>query len=595
MTQLTEIRHELRSLAARRRRARLVDALLLGGAMVVLALGAYFWLDRRFTLAVGSRAFLNGVLLLGLGWFAVRKLWPAWHRHEDAVDTALRFEHRRGIDADLTAALEFEPALVGGGDDEYSSDGETRYGSRSMTGAVVERVARDGRQWNFADEPVDAASRGRRLAGVAVVALGVAAVVVAPQFAQVFLQRVLLASPHYPSAVKIDGLTVNESAVTYGPDAPATIVPLGGSVAFALQLSGEVPEQAVVELTGSSGETTPLELARSESPGDERRVNEFRGVLPAAIEDLVGRVVAGDAYTDAFRLRVVPLPAAVVTLEVHPPAYAAEAALDVPPPGRLHASVLEGSDVAIQLVGANKRLTRAELTHGDDVYPLTAVDDGRTWRLDPTGTEFAAVARPIEFVIDVVDVDGFRLPDALRGSIALRADQPPSVSADVVTKFVLPEGRPTIFFHATDDLGVESLSIDRQVQRLDGTLTNDTVPVPIPLGEMRTDLSGKVPLDLTSLQLHKGERVTIRLTARDRRGDDPRATAQSEPFVLEVTDEQGLYEAMAETDQRSALKMDEIIQKQLMMTGRPSSPGLPPAPQNVPPIAPSPVPKSTTP
>ncbi|MCE9605880.1 MAG: hypothetical protein K8U03_13370, partial [Planctomycetia bacterium] len=64
----------------------------------------------------------------------------------------------------------------------------------------------------------------------------------------------------------------------------------------------------------------------------------------------------------------------------------------------------------------------------------------------------------------------------------------------------------------------------------------------------------------------------------DRSGDEHRAKAASEPFTLEVTDEQGLYEAMAETDQRSARKMDEIIQKQLLMTGRPAGTATP-APQ----------------
>jgi hypothetical protein len=104
-------------------------------------------------------------------------------------------------------------------------------------------------------------------------------------------------------------------------------------------------------------------------------------------------------------------------------------------------------------------------------------------------------------------------------------------------------------------------------------------------------------LDLAPLELHKGDRVTIRLEARDRNGDPNRATAQSEPFTLEVTDEQGLYEAMAETDQRSARKMDEIIQKQLLMTGKvgPAVGPLVPAPKPSASGTPSAAPSSTPP
>lgn len=584
MTQLAEIRSGLHDLASRRRRARAVDALLVGSAAAAVALFVYYRLDRALTLSVASRMFLDVVLVAGLGWFVLRKLGPSLISREDAIDTALRFERRHGIDADLVAALEFEPALAG-------VRGEaTAYGSTRLTAAVVDDVARSGRDWNFADEPTDAAPRRRRVLLAAVVVLGIVAAAAYPRFTAVFVERLLLASPHYPSNTQIETVTVNGKAVDLAtPAAVPLIVPLGRPTVFEVQTAERLPESATVELSGPTGGTASLELAAVAD-----RPHVFRGVLPAAIEDVTGRVVAGDAYTEPFRLRAVPLPTATVTLEVRPPAYAAEAALDVPPPGRLYAAVLEGSDVAVRVDGGNKPLAKVVLTHGETAYSLTSADGGRAWRLDPAKTEFARITKPIEFAIDVVDADGFTLLEPLRGGIALRPDQPPSVTADVVTKFVLPVGKPTIFYQAIDDLGVESLTVELDVQRLDGTTTTDAVPIPLPTDAARTALAGKFPLELVSLQLHKGERVAVRLTARDRRGSDPRATAHSEPFVLEVTDEQGLYEAMAETDQRSALKMDEIIQKQLLLgTGR-LTPPAPPRPAPTPP-APTASPSSTPP
>lgn len=581
MTQLAEIRSGLRDLASRRRRARAVDGLLVGAAAAAVALFAYYRLDRAMTLSVASRLFLDVVLAAGLGWFVVRKLGPAVWRRDDAIDTALRFERRHGIDADLVAALEFEPALAG------VHGNETSYGSARLTAAVVDDVARTGRDWNFASEPTDAAPRSRRIALAAVVVLGIVVALAYFRFTTIFVKRLLLGSPHYPSNTLIESVVVNGRAIDFATlGATPLIVPLGRPTVFEVQTADLPPESATVELSGPTGGAAALELTAVVD-----RPHLFRGVLPAAIEDVTGRVVAGDAYTETFQLRAVPLPTATVTLEVRPPAYAAGAALDVPPPGRLFAAVLEGSDVAVRVDGGNKPLAKVVLTHGETAYSLKSTDGGRAWRLEPAKTEFARITKPIEFTIDVVDADGFTLLEPLRGGIALRPDQPPSVAADVVTKFVLPTGKPTIFYQAIDDLGVESLTVEREVQRLDGKTTTDSVPIPLPTDAARTALAGKFPLELASLQLHKGERVTIRLTARDRRGADPRAAAQSEPFVLEVTDEQGLYEAMAETDQRSALKMDEIIQKQLLIgTGRPT----PTAPQPAP-APPAATPSSTLP
>jgi hypothetical protein len=263
----------------------------------------------------------------------------------------------------------------------------------------------------------------------------------------------------------------------------------------------------------------------------------------------------------------------------------------------LNAAVLEGSDVAVIVQCANKELQSAKLTIAGRKTTLVPVDEAKKqWRTDPTDAGLSDIRRQFEFQVHVEDTDGFEPAELLKGSIGLRPDLPPTVAAEIVTKWVLPTGKPSIAYEAGDDLGIQGLAVTRQVLRLDGSTATDRVEIPLVEPGPTTKLEGRFPLPLDGLQLAKGDKVTIRVEARDRRADAGRAVAQSEPHTLEVTDEQGLYEAMAETDQRSARKMDEIIQKQLMMTGRNSTgvaPPKPATPTSTPSSSATPAPAST--
>src|SRR5262249_37617396 len=153
-------------------------------------------LDRRMALNVASRVLIDLLLLAGVVWFVLKRLLPTLVRREDAIDTALRFERGRGIDADLVAALQFDAAS--------QEEVEAIYGSTRLTGAVIERAARSHRDWDFSQEPVDAAPASRRGMWVAVMLLSVIAALVYPRHAAIFLERLLLGSAHYPSDTQID-------------------------------------------------------------------------------------------------------------------------------------------------------------------------------------------------------------------------------------------------------------------------------------------------------------------------------------------------------------------------------------------------------
>jgi hypothetical protein len=85
----------------------------------------------------------------------------------------------------------------------------------------------------------------------------------------------------------------------------------------------------------------------------------------------------------------------------------------------------------------------------------------------------------------------------------------------------------------------------------------------VPAGQEARTLRGTHALDLAPLKLKAGDRLTIAVEALDFRGTLPGKPALSEPLVFDVTDERGVLAAMAESDERSAEKLDAIIQRQL--------------------------------
>ena len=578
MSEFDDLRRRLRAAGARRRSIRVGDALLLTMGVVTAATYVYYRLDRAASLVVPARLFLDLLWLIGSAWLTWRWVWPAASSREDEIDVALAIERHRADDEDLVAALQFENVLRSGI--------PTRYGSVALLEAVVERTS--ARADDF-DPSVDSVARPKpwqRHLSTAVLAAATLGIVLHSGHFAAFVQRALLGDAHYPSRTRIESVKINGAEIDVSHGArPRFVVAAGQPVRLELTVGGELPDAASVRLVDAAGEEGVVELKSDESSAASEELRRFAVDAAPPIGSVEAIIEVGDAYTDPIQIVVTPQPAVVVALDVTLPAYAAGADIPSPPPGRLAAAVLEGSRVEVRLTSANKTLKEATLTAEGRRYSLaaepTAGETGRAWRLDSAGTPLESVAAPLEFTIDWEDIDGFRLAQPLRGEITLRPDQPPTVSADVVTKYVLPAGKPSIAYRADDDLGLSRLSILRQVVRGDGSTTSDKVDIPLdgvieaaataaklgPAPGPRRSVAGKFSLDLASLQLAKGDRVTVRVEALDRADDPDRATAQSEPFTLEVTDEQGLYEAMAETDQRSALKMDEIVKKQETMTG----------------------------
>jgi hypothetical protein len=136
------------------------------------------------------------------------------------------------------------------------------------------------------------------------------------------------------------------------------------------------------------------------------------------------------------------------------------------------------------------------------------------------------------------------------------------VVAEVTTRSVMPEAHPKIFYGATDDYGLGKLRLRRSVIR-QGTLEPEELPpVDLPV-ENKPSYQGSSILDFKSLKLNKGDQLRVTIEAIDDRGQFEGKSSSSDPLVFSVTDKQGVYEAMLESDKLSDRQLDAIIRRQL--------------------------------
>ena len=218
-------------------------------------------------------------------------------------------------------------------------------------------------------------------------------------------------------------------------------------------------------------------------------------------------------------------------------------------------------------------------------YPLKREDDpaagtetpGLNWVLEPTADmPLAAVREAVHFALQITDADDQQLERPLEGIVRVRADAPPRVAAAVITQSVLPTAAPTIYLRATDDFGLASLVLVREVLHPDGqTEEGETAIYALPDAEPpQKNIEINYAFPLGPLKLSKGDSVKVTVRATDFRGrqkdgrlQDGKSTL-SEPLVFQVTDEQGVLAAMIEADRQSAAELKEMIQRQLVSENR---------------------------
>jgi hypothetical protein len=576
--------------ALRRRRSwarRATAGATLLAAMLGM-LGTVFLVDFAFALDVAQRLVVLALAAVAYFWTVRRHVAPYCGIRESEIDLALQVEQRESIDNDLVAAIQFErPAAV-------------QWGSQQLQAAVMHRAAAVERQADFLVDVAPAAMRRRLglLAAALLVSAGVG--LTWPDHVRVFARRLLLASVHYPSATAIEEIALDNRVVLirsrHGTQPEDISRPEGRPIRFSVAAGGRLPKAGYVTLRTQDGRQRRLELLPSQDagqgasvaePGDARR--RYLAHLPRLVEPISYQVHLGDAWSDPARVRMVPLPIVELRLTAIPPAYARQADADAAAdPFRRQLSALEGSEVRVGLESTNgKSLESARLmltnVEPSRAWSLARKDRaGLRWQLPAADTPFLRLERELRFEVQVVDQDGLRLETPLRGYVRIRPDRPPTCTASVVHRVVLPTAAPVVEYRANDDCALSAVRLCGKIERGPGSeKAGRSEGFSIPLVELagpiltdRLPVSGRYRLDLAALperassdpatyRLAKGDRLELRVEAVDYRGATAGQVCRSEPIVLEISDESGVLTAISEADKKSEERLGEIIKRQL--------------------------------
>ncbi len=593
----------LRSRLNRLRRRRAMVRKTTAWSAVVLAVlwlvAAVFVVDLLLFMDIPQRLVALCLSVLIVGWAFWRYTKPWVGVKEDLIDVALLVEKHQHIDSDLVAALQFQ--------ETEAAD----WGSPQLESAVISYVEEFSPSLDVF-EGFTYRRFKRRLAWLAgTVAVLIGAVLIFPDYAEAFANRMLLGSMRYPTDTQIERVALNGKTVLVQGGEPVTITCAYGSpLDFEVLGQGQLPEKGRVRLqTESLENAVEIELNRGVSaepamatdpavknpriPGTqssgasrsaeiETPANKtegqavYHGRLPRLVNSVSCLVYLGDTWTEPLEVKVIPLPVVTVTLDPHPPSYAvAGEKEEAVREGTRQIAVVEGSSVTVDLKSTNKPLAKAVLTVDEKTYPLTRRDEkGRRWTLAGPASPLHEIRQPLRYRVQVEDQDGLALEQPIEGYIRIRADRNPRIQPpELVTQLVLPKAKPTVDFHVSDDFGLSRLAVKVQVVRKvpltedDPTDMMDQVDhisrdmlIVKPSEQPERSLSGRYALVLESFKLSPGDELKVTLEAFDYRGPFEPQSSISEPLVLKVTDVQGILMGMRNTDERSAQSLDHIIE-----------------------------------
>jgi len=575
---LAALRARIAQVGRRRRGVRRLSAASRIAVAVLLVAGALFLVDWMFAPGRFARLIMLLVAAAAVARVFWRRVRPGLAARETEAEIALLIEKQHGIDSDLVAALEF-------------ANGSAAPGSADLRGAVVDYVADFGRTWQMPREAIDPKLR-RRLGWLAVAVASVAAAVaVRPDFAAAFIDRMLLGRAHYPTRTRIESLTVGGTSVDPAPWAAASVAcPLGRPIGFKVGIAGETPRLARLRVASvETGGTTEIELV----PDTADRPTTYAARLPRLAESVDVQVFAGDAWTEPVRVRAIAPPLVDVALSSKMPAYAG-GRMERATQGARQVTVLEGSRVDLAVRCTNKSLASATLVIDGGEHqlaPRTGDGDGGArerateWTISGDRSPLSRLDRTVTYEIRVVDEDGLAADTPVVGSIRVKPDAPPRVTADVQTRLVLPTAAPRVAWRVADDHAIARLEILVEPVSAGAAAepgdTSTAVParaatIPVSLatsgnadwvGGDRLPLEGVATVRLAGLGLQPGDQVRFVVRAVDYRGDAAGQKAESEPILLDVTDERGILAGLLNADERSLEQLDAIIDRELTVGG----------------------------
>ena len=536
MTRLKDVYAGLARLRRYRWRVRVGSSLCAFLTVAMLGVLAGFALDVSLHMGLLERVVFDLALLAIFVVTFRRTLAPAIRVHESTDQLALLVEGQQEIPGDLIAAVQFNDAH------------RSQFGSTDLRDAVVECVDEVGVELNFLEGFDTTRLKGILIRFIVVGLVSLSVLTVATEHVQIFASRMLLSRAPYPTDCII------REVVSPGPWSA-----YGHAVAFAVRLGGVLPDHARVELTGADGAMQTTVWLQP----DANDASLFVGQLEHLYENAEYLIRAGDAVSSPRTITLVPLPKVTLQMRVDRPVYANKSAGETPDPFRN--LVLEGSSVQ-PVVRSDKHLASATVHLHGKHYPMRR--QGDTFILDPTGTPLAGVSQTTRFTVQVVDSDGLSLEEPISARVVVREDRPPRIAAAAVSVMVLPEAEPSVQFEAVDDYGLAQINLHQIVIPGSGAASRtQSSPLPILLPKHPEQVRRSVTIPLSSMNLHKGDRVEITLEAVDYRGRLPGKHTMSRKVIFKVTDKSGFEESLKDQDAQVDQKLDAIIRTQLQIGG----------------------------
>ena len=404
-------------------------------------------------------------------------------------------------------------------------------------------------------------------------------------------------------------------------DAAKTIAGLSSFEVARVEQSLKAADRYDPVLAESWRQLKHLNDAWQGADGDEIAVQPdmklFVAKLPRLLDPAEYVIRLGDAWTDKAAISMTALPVVEPRFTEKAPLYASLGEEDEADPNALQRSVIEGSELSL-VIGSSKPLEAAKfrlLDEGDAAdepseFSLTKLDEAdvekywptsenqqppqEVWRLPMDNSPLASITKALRYEIQVTDTDGLSLDTPLRGAIRLRADRPPRISGALVHRAVLPTATPEVEIRVDDDYGIQAMNIHISIRKNDDAIEESAaalagdessfpitklyplrgtmspaaaaqrkgVNVPFPLQGESLPAIGAYKLDMSQMELQRGDQVRIVLEAIDYRGK-PGESTLSEPIMLDITDESGILAAVSEGDRRSQEQIDDLIRRQL--------------------------------
>lgn len=575
-SKLSELRGRLQRLQRRLLLRRVLRVASWLGIIVLLSGWILFSLDFSLRWSWWARVVQLIAWTGSLTYVFRRWIWPQLAVREDLEDVAIAVEQQHHLDGDLIAALQFDAAAE-----------SPRFGSPRLTNAVIDYVADFSRQLDVFDGFADPRA-ARWFIGTTVVALlTLACGGLYPTHVGTFWNRLWLGNARYPTNTRIVSLDVNGQRVAVQPRSARVRVPQGTPIVVGVDCAGDLPvagEARLLPLNKTEPATRAL-VREDAANNNAASTASYRTELPTATESFRLEVALGDAELDPLLIEVAQLPLVELTWEVTPPSYAGSVA--EPATHQRQLAVLEGSRLQPIVTCRNKQLRSVALTIGEETLTLqrqasapSTVGDRSTphsatapadmWICSPPASRMTDFRETSFYRLHVEDEDGLTMTPPIEGQIRLRPDRLPRVAATVLIRQVLPTATPKIAYGAVDDFGIAKLAVRLEVTRADGTKQTHhrELPLPADATNFPRTVKGESAIELSSLQLVKGDEVAVIIEAWDHRGSLPSQQGQSEAIRLQVTDRQGILASLLEADQQSAQQLDAIIQRELGIEGK---------------------------